>query len=99
MPVEYETPMGFCQFQTWIYHLQLWCGANKQDLNMCGCSQKRLRDPVIAADGMTYERSAMEAWLAAQHGPPELLTSPVSGAVLAHTFLLPNLAVRALLEL
>lgn len=64
-----------------------------------GCSQERLRDPVIAADGMTYERAAMEAWLAAQQGAHGQLRSPATGALLAHQFLLPNLAVRALLEL
>ena len=73
-------------------------------LQMCiqsaaGCLQERLQDPVIAADGMTYERATMEAWLAARQGSPGPLRSPVTGALLAHALLLPNLAVRALLEL
>ena len=56
-------------------------------------------DPVIAADGMTYERGPMEAWLAARRAAGQPLCSPLTGAHLSHEFLLPNLAVRALLQL
>ena len=45
-------------------------------------------DPVIAADGRTYERTAMEDWL--QHH-----TSPVTGDQLLHTRLVPNVVARA----
>ena len=61
--------------------------------------QVRLRDQVIAVDGMTYERSTMEAWLVAQQGNQGQLRSPVTGAPMTHAYLLPNLAIRALLEL
>ncbi len=46
-------------------------------------------DPVIAADGRTYERSAMEEWLH-QHD-----TSPVTGDRLLHVRLVPNVIARA----
>lgn len=45
-------------------------------------------DPVIAADGHTYERSALEAWLQHNH------TSPVTKAPLRHTRLLPNVVIK-----
>ena len=46
-------------------------------------------DPVIAGDGHTYERHAMEAWL--HHHD----TSPVTGAQLPHLRLLPNVIIRS----
>ncbi len=45
-------------------------------------------EPVIAADGHTYERAAMQHWL--QHHP----TSPVTQALLPHTRLVPNLLIK-----
>lgn len=58
--------------------------------------QLRMKDPVIAADGLTYERAALEQWLASLGALKP--RSPVTGELLAHTHLLPNLAMRALLE-
>lgn len=49
-------------------------------------------DPVIAADGHTYERHAMEHWLR-QHG-----TSPITGAQLGHLRLVPNVIVRSIVR-
>jgi hypothetical protein len=45
---------------------------------MPGCLQVLMVDPVIAADGHTYERAALQEWL--QHHS----TSPVTGATLEH---------------
>ena len=45
-------------------------------------------EPVVAADGVTYERAEAERWLAAHD------TSPTTGVVLAHKHLTPNLALR-----
>ena len=47
-------------------------------------------DPVIAADGQTYERAAIEHWLRS-HG-----TSPLSGQRLEHMRLTANHLVRRL---
>ena len=46
-------------------------------------------EPVIAADGHTYERAALEAWLL--HN----FTSPVTGDFLAHTRIVPNVLIRS----
>ena len=56
------------------------------------CLQERMRDPVLAADGQSYERTAIEAWLAAGRD-----ASPVTGAPLAHSNLIPIHAPRSLL--
>ena len=44
-------------------------------------------DPVIAADGHTYERDAVEKWLQRSSA------SPVTGLKVANQELLPNLAI------
>lgn len=44
-------------------------------------------DPVIAADGHTYERDAIQKWLQCSNA------SPVTGLTLASKELLPNLAI------
>ena len=48
-----------------------------------------MRDPVIAADGHSYERAALEAWLM-QHS-----TSPVTGLSLPHTRIVDNILIRS----
>ncbi len=49
--------------------------------------QEVMIDPTIAADGHTYERHAMHEWLT------EHSTSPVTGALLLHAKLLPNIII------
>ncbi len=49
--------------------------------------QELMVDPVIAADGHTYERDAVEKWLRCSSA------SPVTGLTLAGKELLPNLAI------
>ena len=53
--------------------------------------QAVLQDPVIAADGYTYEQSAAQHWL------KHYKASPLTGAQLSHHRLVPNLAIRDLL--
>ncbi|EOD29644.1 hypothetical protein EMIHUDRAFT_233729 [Emiliania huxleyi CCMP1516] len=45
-------------------------------------------DPVMAADGHAYERTAIERWLATKS------TSPMTGEALEHTFRSPSHMVR-----
>ena len=49
-------------------------------------------DPVMAADGHTYERASIETWLE-QHE-----TSPITNLVLDHKGLVPNHALRSSIE-
>ena len=46
-------------------------------------------DPVIAGDGYTYERAAMEAHMS-RTAQPELPLSPMSGVMLPSRALVPN---------
>jgi len=46
-----------------------------------------MTDPVIAADGHTYEKEAIQAWLH-QHS-----SSLVTGKALEHKYLIPNLVL------
>lgn len=54
----------------------------------CPISRERMVDPVVAADGHTYERAAIEAWFA-QHS-----TSPMTREKMWNQKLLPNHALR-----
>ena len=47
-----------------------------------------MSDVVIAADGLSYERAALEGWLA-QHD-----TSPVTGQPLHHKRIVDNFVIR-----
>ncbi|GIL50161.1 hypothetical protein Vafri_6293 [Volvox africanus] len=58
----------------------------------CPITQEPLVDPVVAADGNTYERLAITAWLE-QHD-----TSPLTNEVLAHKGLTPNNLLRKIAE-
>eukprot|EP01051_Picozoa_sp_SAG22_P017923 SAG22_NODE_2881_length_2130_cov_1.194485_1_plen_602_part_10 len=51
---------------------------------ICPITQELMVDPVIATDGHSYERSAIERWLASHN------TSPLTGAELTSTTLTPN---------
>ena len=57
-----------------------------------GDLQRAIERFVCAADGQTYERSFIEAWLA-DHG-----VSPLTNETLPHKFLTPNLALKQLID-
>ena len=65
---------------------------------LCPLTHQLMADPVVAADGHTYEREAIEQWLQHQqaHGKP--LTSPKTNEPLAHSHLIPNHQLRALIR-
>ena len=56
--------------------------------HVCPITQQPFVDPVITADGHTYERLAIELWLQ-DHD-----TSPMTGLSLPSKALIPNLALR-----
>jgi len=55
---------------------------------VCPIAQTVMREPVTAADGVTYERAAILNWLQTGH-----TVSPVTGSPLAHPGLKPNAAL------
>ena len=58
----------------------------------CSITCDVMKDPVMAADGYTYERVAIEQWLATGAG-----TSPKTNELLENEKLLPNKALKALI--
>lgn len=54
--------------------------------------QVMMTDPVIAADGHTYERTAMQTWLQSHD------TSAITHEKLKHTRLVPNFSVRQIIK-
>ena len=58
----------------------------------CPITQELMQDPVICADGHTYEREAIERWL--QSGNKR---SPLTNEVLKNRELVPNHAMRGLI--
>ncbi|DBB07755.1 TPA: hypothetical protein ACH3X3_009173 [Trebouxia sp. C0006] len=68
--------------QAWQMHLLLRVPPSSQ-------AAKLMVEPVIAADGHTYERSAMEHWLQQND------TSPVTHLPLPHKRLVPNVVIRS----
>ena len=61
------------------------------DLNSfhCPLTMEMMRDPVMTADGQTYERREIASWFALGNR-----TSPLTGAELPSTNLTPNTALR-----
>ncbi|KAK9808675.1 hypothetical protein WJX72_001764 [[Myrmecia] bisecta] len=59
---------------------------------ICPLTQEIMTDPVAATDGHTYQRSAIEAWLATHD------TSPVTHEPLKSKALTPNLLLRSMVR-
>lgn len=59
---------------------------------LCPITHDVMTDPVVSADGYTYERSAIARWFDTSR------KSPVTGQSLPHTDLVPNQSVRTLLK-
>ena len=62
------------------------------DSFLCPISSEVMTDPVVTADGHTYERAGIRRWLES-HG-----TSPSTGATLANKELTPNYTLRKSIE-
>lgn len=64
------------------------------DLNLITCplSGDIFSDPVIAADGQTYERKHIEEWMIGNN------VSPITNNVFAHKILTPNNAMKSVVE-
>ena len=57
------------------------------------CTQEVMEEPVLAADGFSYERSAILQWLQLGH-----TTSPMTNQPLQHPGLTNNRALRAAIQ-
>jgi hypothetical protein len=65
---------------------------------VCPLTLEMMENPVLAMDGFTYERSAIEAFFRHTKHSGQLLTSPMSRRVLESERLLPNRALKAVIE-
>ena len=65
---------------------------------LCPLTLEVMEDPVMAMDGFTYERSGIEAYFAHQKRSNALTRSPCSRQVLESERLLPNRALKAVIE-
>eukprot|EP00961_Rhodomonas_salina_P158811 2137896-Rhodomonas_salina.1 len=59
---------------------------------VCSITCDVMRDPVMAADGLTYERENIESWLELHDA------SPATGAVLPNKTLIANISLRQAIE-
>lgn len=59
----------------------------------CPITTELMEDPVMAADGHSYERKAIEEWLAGGRR-----ISPMTGEKLEHTLLIPNLNLKKAIQ-
>jgi len=62
---------------------------------MCPISLSIMNDPVIAADGHSYERSAITTWISARNG---VVLSPLTNLPLVHNNLVPNHSLKFLIQ-
>ncbi|KAI3703195.1 hypothetical protein L1987_73099 [Smallanthus sonchifolius] len=60
---------------------------------ICPIFQEIMQDPVVAADGFTYETEALRGWLDSGHN-----TSPMTNLELANSNLVPNHALRSAIQ-
>ena len=59
---------------------------------LCSLTLMLMKDPVVTADGYSYDRSAITRWLEDHN------TSPRTGAVLPNNNLIPNVDLRLAIE-
>lgn len=69
----------------------LLCCAGHVARCACWSAQELMKDPVVAADGFTYEREHISKWMATCN------LSPSTGLPLAHTALTPNNVLKNLI--
>lgn len=72
---------------------EVWpLGDQSFSIFLCPITHDVMTDPVVSADGYTYERLAIARWFETSR------KSPVTGQTLPHTDLVPNHSVRTLLK-
>ena len=60
---------------------------------LCPITREVMSDPVVAADGHTYERAAIVEWFALGH-----LMSPMTGINMDNTALIPNINLKKMIK-
>lgn len=65
---------------------------------ICPISHCIMKDPVIAADGFTYDRESIEAWVSEKEAAEQAVTSPMTSEILEHTMLVPNRNLKSTIQ-
>uniref|UniRef100_A0A3Q3JQD0 WD repeat, SAM and U-box domain-containing protein 1 n=1 Tax=Monopterus albus TaxID=43700 RepID=A0A3Q3JQD0_MONAL len=65
-------------------------GSEAPDEFLCPITRELMKDPVIAADGYSYERESIESWIRGKNK-----TSPMTNLPLQTTLLTPNRSLKA----
>lgn len=68
------------------------CQSPEKDATRCPITLEVMKDPVIAADGHTYERKAIEEWLKTKRH------SPVTRQPMSSRTLISNLAIKHIID-
>ena len=63
----------------------------------CPIRMELMEDPVIAMDGFTYERAAIERWFACSRNKGGLIKSPLTNEPLESKLLVPNRRLKAII--
>mmetsp|Transcript_20588 Transcript_20588/g.45090 ORF Transcript_20588/g.45090 Transcript_20588/m.45090 type:complete len:291 (+) Transcript_20588:1771-2643(+) len=74
-----------------------------KDLVCCPISHETMTDPVVAADGHTYERKAIEDWFQKQDSTEsfrqyKMTLSPMTNEPLIHRMLVPNRVLKSIID-
>ena len=64
---------------------------------LCPLSKQLMNEPVICADGETYEKTVIEQWMANHNKMKKKLISPVTGEEMLHPHLTPNFSIKTLI--
>ncbi|XP_071000235.1 WD repeat, SAM and U-box domain-containing protein 1-like isoform X2 [Oncorhynchus clarkii lewisi] len=64
-------------------------GLDAPDEFLCPITREVMKDPVIAADGYSYEREAIESWISAKNR-----SSPMTNLPLPTTLVMPNRSLK-----
>ncbi|CAF3708440.1 unnamed protein product [Rotaria sp. Silwood1] len=78
--------------KTVMENIKKFSSENLLNAITCCITKTILRDPVVAADGFTYEREAILNWFKGSN------RSPMTNQVLENTELKPNYAVKSILQ-
>lgn len=103
MHVSKELLMRECETEVASEHPEYVCllSANAQGndhVKVGGKGNVLMEDPVVAADGWTYDRKNIERWIHEIQQKGRAVCSPKTGAVLCNTFLVPNGMLKAGIE-
>lgn len=71
--------------------IQYDINAEPPEAFFCPITHGLMKDPCVAADGHTYERNMIEAWIKGHR------TSPITNLELEHQMIIPNLVVKSLI--